>query len=166
MTGANIGLARKWFGDTIEYCLKKEEASKDVLLVPIPSKDGIATAKTYRSLEMLREAMRGKSYERQVTDALRWTEKLAKAHEGGGRGREFLKARLNVQLEVDGKDIVLLDDLISTGSSMLAARDVLEDAGATVLGGITCGKTIYDFDTKPFGMQHFSFDAEIHEYQN
>lgn len=165
MTAANIGLARKWFGDFIDYCLKQEDAPEDVLLVPIPSKDALSAARTYRSLEMLREAMRGKKYERQVSDALRWTEQLAKAHEGGDRGRQFIKDRLKLRLNVKDKTVVLLDDLISTGSSMLAAKDVLEEAGAVILGGITCGKTIYDFDTKPFGRQNFEFEDEIHEYR-
>ncbi len=165
MTAANIGLARKWFGDFIDYCLKEEEAPDDVLLVPIPSKDALSAARTYRSLTMLQEAMRGKKYERRVSDALRWTEQLAKAHEGGDRSRDFLKDRLKQRVDVKNKSVVLLDDLISTGSSMLAARDVLEECGALVLGGITCGKTIYDFDTKPFGMQSFTFENEIHEYR-
>lgn len=165
MTAANIGKARKWFGDFIDYSLKHEDAPDDVLLVPIPSKDGLKAARSYRSLDMLRESMRSKTFEKNVEDALRWSEKLAKAHEGGDRQRAFLRDRLALRSKVKDRDVVLIDDLISTGSSMLAARDVLKDAGANVLGGIVCGKTVYDFETKPFGMQSFTFSAEMHEYR-
>lgn len=165
MTGANITLARKWFGDFITYCLKQEEYPNDVCLVPVPSKDALPVAVTYRSLDMVRDAMKGQKQAYQILDAVRWTEQLAKAHEGGGRGRQFIKERLKLHADVKGRSIVLVDDLISTGSSMLAVKDVMEDGGAKVIGGVTCGKTVYDFTFKPFGTQHFDFDEEMHEYQ-
>lgn len=165
MTAANISFARKWFGDFISYCLKQQNADEAVFLVPIPSKDALPVALTYRSLDMVRDAMREQKHPHEVLDAVRWTEQLTKAHEGGGRGRQFMRERLKLHMDVKNKTVILVDDLISTGSSMLAVKDVLESAGAKVAGGIVCGKTVYDFNFKPFGMQHFEFDEEMHEYQ-
>lgn len=165
MTAANISLARKWFGDFIAYRLKQQDDQATVSLVPIPSKDALPVAMSYRSLDMVRDAMAKQTQPHEVLDAIRWTEQLTKAHEGGDRGRQFMRQRLKPHTNIKAKTVILVDDLISTGSSMLAVKDVLEDAGATVLGGIACGKTVYDFHFKPFGMQHFEFDKEMPQYQ-
>jgi hypothetical protein len=50
------------------------------------------------------------------------------------------------------------------GSSLLAAGDVLEQAGATVLGAVVCGKTIHDLNTKHFGEQEFDLTAELADW--
>lgn len=165
MTSSNISDARKWFGDFISYAVKQHDEDDEIYIVPIPSKDGLPSTETYRSLKMVQDSLKGRKENYRVLDACRWTEQLAKAHEGGGRGRKFIKERLQLKADVKGKSIVLVDDLISTGSSMLAVKDLLEEGGAKVICGVTCGKTVYDFKFSPFGRQSFDFDEEIHEYQ-
>lgn len=161
----NFHLVREWFGDFIIHTLRTENAGDDVLLVPIPSKDGLAGACDYRTLTMLRESLNGRQYSGSISDALRWSEKLQPAHEGGGRSRQFLMERYQVDPIVTDRDVILIDDIISTGSAMLAARDALLQNGANVLGGIVCGKTIYDFETKPFGLQSFILEKELNDYK-
>lgn len=161
----NFHLVREWFGDFIVHTLRTEKADEDVLIVPIPSKDGVVGADGYRTLTMVQEALRGKQYEGSIADALRWSEALQPAHEGGGRSRKFLHERYQVDVAVKGRNVVLVDDILSTGSAMLAARDALLDHDANVLGGIVCGKTIYDFETKPFGLQSFVLEQELNDYR-
>ncbi len=160
----NFELVRQWFGDFIVHTLKTEGATDDVLLIPVPSKDGIAGVKTYRTLDMVREALTNKLFEQCVFDGIRWKMKLQAAHEGGGRSRAFWRDQMVVDPAVKGRSVVLIDDVLSTGSTLLAARDALTEAGATVLGGITCGRTIYDLDTKPFGRQDIWVENELNDY--
>lgn len=164
ITKDNFPLVREWFGDFIVHTLRAEEAKAGVLLVPVPSKDGVVAHGSYRTLEMLQEAMVGQQFEHSVTDAIRWKEKLQPAHEGGGRSREFWRDHMLVSETVAGKDIVLIDDVISTGSTLLAARDAIEAAGGNVLVAIACGRTIYDYDTKPFGLQSIDIEQELRDY--
>ncbi|MBP2611444.1 phosphoribosyltransferase [Agrobacterium pusense] len=159
-----IHLAREMFGKFIDHRLKKDDVDHDVLLIPVPSKDALVGAGSYRSLEMLEEAMENRDFKSCVTDGIRWTKKLAKSHEGGHHNRDYWKPHLDVIIGVDGKDVILVDDVLSTGGTMLAAKEALEEAGANVLFAIACGKTVYDFELKPFGAQQIDLEDEIHDY--
>lgn len=165
ITEENFELVRKWFGDFIGHTIRTEKLPPDVLLVPIPSKDGIVGENEYRALNMLKEALHGKDFEENIADIVRWREKIQPAHAGGDRSRQFLLDRFVLADDLKGKNVILIDDILSTGSSMLAARDACEANGATVICGIVCGKTIYDFETKPFGLQSIELDKELNDYK-
>jgi phosphoribosylpyrophosphate synthetase len=163
----NIARARKAFGRFITTTLEKEDVASDTLLIPVPSKDGQLTAKHgYRTLGMLAESLREQKFRGRIHDGLRWTKLLPRAHEGGGhRNRSYWKQFLRVRGDVEGRKVVLIDDVLSTGGTMLAAKEVLEEAGAQVLFAVTCGKTVYDFNAKPFKRQIVELENELREYQ-
>ena len=102
----------------------------------------MAAATTYKSLEMAKEALKARRALISVFDGLRWNKQLQKAHEGGTRKRAELLPCLEARKGVKGKQVVLIDDLVTTGGSLLACKDCLEAAGAKVLGAITCGRTV------------------------
>ena len=131
------------------------------LLVPVPSKDGVVGTASFRTLDMTNEALKGTELAAQVVAGLRWTQSLTKAHEGGSRNRGLLGPLLQVDDAVKGKQVILIDDLFSTGSSLLASEDVLKAAGCTVLGAIACGKTVYDLNTPHFGEQEFELTERL-----
>jgi hypothetical protein len=161
ITRGNKGVPRQLFGTWIGH--QASVLGEGASLVPVPSKDGVVGASSYRSLEMVREALRGTPLAALAHDALRWTEALPKAHEGGPRRRAELLMYLKAT-DVRGRRVILVDDLLSTGGSLLACRDTLETAGAEVLGALTCGRTIYDFDTKPFGTQEIDLVEELADW--
>lgn len=167
ITTGNIKRARSAFGQFIVATLDNAEVPKNALLIPIPSKDAQPNVKGgYRSLWMVAEALKDKRYSGVIYDGLRWAKPLPRSHEGNGhRSRAQLKQFLRVQGNIAGRSVVLIDDVLSTGSSMLAAKETLEEAGATVLFAITCGKTVYDFQTKPFKRQVVQLENELHEYE-
>jgi phosphoribosylpyrophosphate synthetase len=139
--------------------------SDDVLLVPIPSKDGISAATNYRTLTMAKESFSDTRYKSATSDGLRWSERLSPAHEGGPRGKDQLAPYLTVDEKLRGKDVILVDDLFSTGGTLLAAEEVLKAKGASVVGAITCGRTIYDLNnTKAFGSQTFELTEELADW--
>jgi phosphoribosylpyrophosphate synthetase len=113
---------------------------------------------------MTNEALKDKKLAAQVVGGLRWNEELAKAHEGGTRDRTLLASMLSVDAALKGKKVILVDDLVTKGSSLLAAGDVLGQAEATVLGAVVCGKTIYDLNTKHFGEDEFNLTAELADW--
>lgn len=164
---SNVKRARASFGQFIASTLDGEDAPQNVLLIPIPSKDAQPGIKAgYRSLWMLAEALKDKPHRGQIHDGLRWTKALPKAHEGGKhRKRAYWKQYMTIRDNVKGRDVVLVDDVLSTGASILAAKEVLEEAGARVLFAITCGRTVYDFNTKPFKRQVIKLEDEIYDYQ-
>ena len=63
--------------------------------------------------------------------------------------------------DLKGKKIVLVDDLVTTGGSLLACKDCLEAAGATVVGAVTRGRTVYDATEAPFKSREFELTEEM-----
>ena len=164
ITRENINKARLIFGNFIDAILKQENADEDTLLIPVPSRDAILDAPSYRSHAMTLAALDTSTWRSRIYDGLRWTELLAKAHEGGPRGREELKAYLRAVGDLEGKKVYLIDDIFTKGGSLLASKDVLEAAGAQVLGAITAAKTVHDFNTVPYGYQKLELTKELNDY--
>lgn len=160
----NFKKVRKLFGVFINDVLISESIPDDALLVPVPSKDGINSSNTYRSLRMLQEAMSDTDTCKRILNAVQWTTELPKSHESGPQERAYWRSHMTVTGDVRSKNIVLIDDVITTGSTLLAAKEVLEHAGASVLGAVCCGKTIYDLETKAFGKQSLILESELHDY--
>lgn len=163
ITKDNFVLVRKTFG---RWAAEQAPnfSQQSVVLVPVPSKDGLAGEQDYRSLKMVREAFTGTPYSGNVLDGLRWIREVPQAHAGGARSRGILLPLLAVAPGVKGKRVILIDELFSTGGSLLASADCLKAAGAEVLGAITCGRTVYDFKTPAFGTQEFDLTAELADW--
>jgi hypothetical protein len=165
ITQSNFALARDTFGEWIKKSVPALGGGADVVLVPVPSKDGVVGAATFRTLKMTKEALHGAGLARRIVDGLHWKEGLTEAHQGGTRNRTLLARRLVADPKLKGKRVILIDDVITTGSSLLAAADVLKQQGATILGAIVCGKTIYDLNTPHFGEQEFELTNELADWQ-
>jgi len=159
----NFNLVRPTFGEWVARTLPTF-SDKPLSVVPVPSKDALAGATSYRSLEMAQQALKGTAYENCILDALRWNAQLEKAHEGGTRKRADLLPLLNLKTAVKDKQIVLIDDLVTTGGSLLACQDRVTAAGAKVLGAITCGRTVYDDTEPPFMAREFELSEELADY--
>jgi len=164
ITKNNFALARGTFGNWAAGQIPTLTDKDNIVLIPVPSKDALLGKKDSRSLRMVREAFAGTKYENKVLDGLQWTRKVPQAHTGGSRSRDVLLPLLQADPAVKGKRVILVDELLSTGGSMLACADCLKAAGAEVVGAITCGRTIYNFDTPPFGTQEFELTAELSDW--
>jgi len=163
VTKNNFALVRKTFGRWAAEHVPNF-SKQPVALVPVPSKDGLAGKQDYRSLKMTREAFAETQYSASVLDGLRWTRKVPQAHAGGARSRGILLPLLAASPEIKEQQVILIDELFSTGGSLLASADCLKAAGAEVLGAITCGRTVYDFNTPAFGTQEFDLTAELADW--
>jgi hypothetical protein len=164
ITRDNFHLVRPTFGAWAARILPAWFSKDPVLLVPVPNKSAVQDAVSYPSLEMAQQAFKGTTYADSIRDALRWSEELVRAHEGGPRKRAellpFLAVR-PVQPELAAKQIVLIDDLWTTGGSLLACHDKLSAEGANVVGAITCGHTVYDDKEPPFKARSVELTEEL-----
>ena len=159
----NFSSVRRRFGNFIAQRIE-EHVWDGALLVHVPSKDAVLSATAPRSLTMLNEAMAATRLGHTVCDALRWSKRLDTAHEGGERRSHEIAPYLHVTQNVSSRGVVLIDDLVTRGGSLLAAQKVLEEAGATVVGAVTCGRTMYQSDIRPFGSQRFDLIEELDDY--
>lgn len=161
---SNFHLAREAFGKRIERGVSALNGDNEVVIVPVPSKDGVVGASSFRSLDMAQEALNGTKLASRINGGLRWKKQLPKAHEGARPSRAELEPLLNVDTSLKSKKVVLVDDLVTKGSSLLACKDALEKAGAEVIGAVVCGKTIYELDTPHFGEQEFDLTSELADW--
>lgn len=164
ITKDNFNLVRPTFGGFVARALPSL-STEPFLIVPVPSKDALPEATTYRSLKMAQDALKGSTYEGCVVDALRWKEPVKPAHEGGPRKREELLPFLEAYGDLKDTKIVLIDDLVTTGGALLACQDCLLAAGGVVLGAITCGRTVYDAKVHPFKVCEFELTEQLQDYQ-
>lgn len=157
ISAETVGRARSIFGMFIQYTVE-EMKLPSVLLVPVPSKDGLVGAQSFRSLEMLQESLVGNTAW-PVAPSLRFTEKLQPAHAGGPRGRAALAPYLQVVPPIPPGQIILVDDLITTGGSLLASYDALAAVGREPVAAIVCGHTVSDSLLSAFGHHQKNIDT-------
>ena len=154
----NVHRAREIFGRFITQSIDRI-GSKNPMLVPIPSKDGLIGAASFRSLDMVKDAMANQPSV-PIVPALRFTTALQPANAGGPRGRHALAPYMRVVGTIPHGDIILVDDIITTGGSLLAACDKLEAVGREPIGAIVCGHTVSDSLTSAFGPHRMEIGLE------
>jgi hypothetical protein len=154
-----IGRARAIFGMFIEHAIG-DSGILNPILVPVPSKDGLFGAAQFRSLAMLQEAVAAVPNQNwQIAPALRFNEVLQPAHAGGPRGREALRPYLNVVAPLSEGPIILVDDIVTTGGSLLASYDALNAVGRAPVAAIVCGHTVSDSLLSAFGHHQKNIDT-------
>ena len=161
----NVVRARQLFGAYIRHTLG-DETFGSAYFVPVPSKDSFDNPE-FRSFTMLRESLTNAGPDR-IIPAVSFTSPLGKASEGGPRGYSNMFPHLSVNRIPPGP-IVLVDDILTSGGTMLATKDRLVQAGANVVCAVVCGKTTSSlepgFKLRTFELDDHtgSFDIDISE---
>ena len=156
----NADVARRIFGTWIAKVIRGEGIdSSDVALVPIPSSDAVRGS-VNRNAEMISSSIGGRGLD--VVDILRLDTRLEKASAGGPRFAD----QLYPHLVVDGilpkrKKIVLVDDIVTSGGHMKAARARISEAGGTVVFGIAFGRTVHSTKFDPLAAGAIDVDDSI-----
>lgn len=163
ITKDNFQLVRPTFGEWAAKTIATFGESS-LHLVPVPNTEALADVETYRTLKLAEEAFKGTKYETWVLDGLRWNKQRQKGHEGGSRKREELLPLLDAKPVVEGKNIVLVDEIVTTGGNLLACQDRLVTAGAKVIGAVVCGRAVYNLEDQPFGAHSFDLTTQLQDY--
>ncbi len=75
-------------------------------------------------------------------------ENIEKLATGGSRGKEVHLHSIKYKVDecnLSGKIIILIDDVITTGNSLIASREILIGCGAKYVVGLGIGKTYMDY---------------------
>ena len=78
-----------------------------------------------------------------AVDSLVRTQKIEKLAHGGSRDKEVHKNSIQVRRRtlIKGRSVLLIDDVTTSGNSMMACTELLVDAGATVVQPLALGQT-------------------------
>lgn len=135
----NVREARKLFGGFIEQVIPADQL-RSAIICPVPSKDSFNTDE-FRSLVMLRESL-GPAYQSNIRPLVRYNTQLQSASQGGERGYDACFPFLSVTgCFPRDSAVILVDDILTTGGTLLATRDRLIASGALVNDALVCGKT-------------------------
>lgn len=140
--GGRVGFARHLapqLRELLTESLRLVQGNRPPLIVPAPSRPSRVRERGYRHLEMLlRISMRGQRSPRpRMLRALRTLRgrtsqvglKLTQREQNATR----ICVRRSTRALLKGREVVLFDDVITTGATVRAAQQTLEDAGARVI---------------------------------
>ena len=125
--------------DDMEKCLNHffGEDTKYLTLVCVPSSQAVINQRRYEDFAQLMcsrtQMENGYSHIRLTTDG-------EAKHMGG---TNVAKYEINAEF-FKGKNIILFDDVITSGRSMEQLRIKLQNSGANVIGGLSIGRTKHD----------------------
>lgn len=121
----------------LEAALRCVHGPAPPLLIPMPSRAARTRERGYRHIELLiRSAQRGRPDRAVVLRGLRARRgrrsQVGLAPRERARNARLVAVRRRARAAVRGRDVVLVDDVLTTGATLLAAQTVLERAGARV----------------------------------
>ena len=121
--------------------LARELVPEGGLLVPVPSSGCLRIGDDEKGRKLADHvALRAQGFA--VAEALRWEEQLQKASEGGPRDPDVLFENIRVSTHLPKREVILLDDVATTGGHMLASAWALRWAGHTVRYAICAASTV------------------------
>lgn len=153
--GRSYSFARTVFGNNIKTAVGGAGIA-NYIYVPAPSKDSF-DIDDFRSYRMLKEAL-GPSEVSNIRPALRFKKKVEQASQGGPRGYNAILPFLATTEDLADQNIVLVDDIVTSGGTLLACKDVIEKAGGKVVFAVAAGRTDPN-DREPFSKKAIRFQG-------
>jgi hypothetical protein len=153
-----VGRARSIFGNFIDHAIGHCAVANPILM-PVPSKDGLIGIPEFRALTMVQESVAATLNNWRISSSLRFNQALPPAHAGGPRGRMALKPYLTIAEAMPAGPIILVDDIVTSGGSLLASYDVLAAVGRAPTAAIVCGHTVSDSLLSAFGHHQKHIDT-------
>jgi hypothetical protein len=148
---SNVARARQYFGKWALRVLHHEVPGQDLVFIPVPSTDAVIDAAgPFRATQMVVEALAGQTAP-PICDVLRFTRTVERATARGPRRADEVYPLLRVVGRVPAAPIVLIDDIVTSGGHLQAAKRRLEENGGTVIFAIACARTVYDVSANPWG---------------
>ena len=155
----NLLHARNLFGQFIREALG-DRAFFNSTFIPVPSKDSWNT-NDFRSYVMLRESM-PIEVQPNILPIIRFNVERPRAAEGGPRGIDAIYPYLRLLPHGRLGPIVLVDDIVTTGGTLLASRRLLEEHGLRVDCATVCGRTQNSLELA-FKVRSFELEDDLGE---
>lgn len=134
------GLA--WFGGLGALVLKIKRLQLPLTLVPVPASDcAIGCKNSMPTLRLAEAVARASGRGVTVSDVLRWKHSQTPSHRGGSRDPTLLTEELTFAGPLPATQIVLIDDVVTTGGHLTAAIAKLASVGLTCKLAICLART-------------------------
>jgi hypothetical protein len=118
-----------WFGRLASWVIEAKFYSQRLVLVPIPNSDCLVENGKVPRTRRLADAVTNNLPTATVFDCLRWTHEKPPSHLGGCRDPRKLFGLLALSHVPSCTNVVLMDDVVTTGAHLQAAAAKLSSVG-------------------------------------
>lgn len=119
-----------------------EIVQQNVTLVPVPNSNAcVGVDAPFRTLRLAEKVAEYSASLAVAKPLMLWAKAKAKQHQTSGYRQASQFIPNLVLTAIPARPIVLIDDVITSGSQMLACTYILRKAGVTVLFGMAVGRT-------------------------
>lgn len=130
----------------------KEHFSSDVCLVPIPNSAATSCDHPdFKTLAFAREIAQAAGVG--CSPSLIFKTAQTPSHVSNARNPRFIHSQLKAVQPLPKKQIVLVDDVYTTGAHAKACTWKLQESGADVIGVLAFGRTTKELQAKPLSVQ-------------
>lgn len=123
--------------------IRRTSPPNPISLVPAPSTRASTRARGFDHVALL-----GRQVGLSIVTPLRSTPRQDQTTLSRQGRKENVRGRIHCATDLRGQQVILIDDLVTTGATLAESALVLEQANADVLGAAVCARTIL---TSPMG---------------
>ena len=140
-----------WFAEIANAYLLEKQTSGPLVLIPLPNSSCAVSTRTLPRTFFQAQALASRLNQAVVLDCLRWKVVKEKASGGGGtRNPQLLYGNLALTSKVPESNLILVDDVSTTGGHLQAARAMLLGQGGKCDLAICAARTVWDQSEDPF----------------
>jgi predicted amidophosphoribosyltransferase len=153
ITEANKDVAIAWFCEWAVPIVNAISSGPKVL-VPVPSHDALEHSPgDFRTAQIAQSLAAACGGNVKAAPVLRLREEMVPSSAGGTRDPEEIYPNLVVTHPLPPGDVILVDDVYTTGGHLVAAAWRLEDLGRTPVLGVACGRALHFQLDDPFAVE-------------
>lgn len=121
----------------------RQKYGSDICIVPIPNSGGLITSRNeFLTMTYARRIAAIVGQDCEAADILRWKTAAGRAHKGErSRSVDAHIGNLRAMRRVD-KPVVIFDDVVTSGSQMVASKSILQDRDMDVTGMLAFAEVI------------------------
>lgn len=150
LDASTAAMARGWAAEIVAGWMAKNGPGGTFVLVPLPPSNCTVRQPTRGCQHDVADAVcQSLGRRTAVWDVLRFRRATVKARDGGDRDPETLYGSLRLT-QTPKNDVVLVDDVVTMGGHLQAARAILEGAGVSVLMALAVGRSVLVQKKRPF----------------
>lgn len=144
-----------WAGDMI-----RAAGFTHPTIIPIPNSHVTRDVAQFRTMEIAQAIAGGFGQEATARSSVRFQLAMAKSHLGGTRDVDTIARNMLVEPNFKADEIVLVDDILTSGAHLKAAKRVLQAAGMNVERAIVCARRTDHPEPNPFNLTAEDLEAQ------